>query len=1387
MPIYEFIADADGSFASLQPQPSRASLRKKRIRKDKKGYVDLLFTVDIEASAYANNVNLKLVSDGYYPITCNFEISVWDPQLITNYGIFIVTNNTPWRIGEVVRVGDDQAGVTLDTEEEEGVEDPEGSQYRPFASIFNDIFVTSNYAPGAQFIVRITFDREDFYTWDRGFFLRPSDNAPKLIFDVGAFVSATRGMFFHVENVIPPPTYKDLYILGSEAYTGQRDMYIVSQAFDTRNLFIAVYEEFVVLRNVYIKSTRAPIIPPDSGSVSGPDPTERILYWEYLSGQLESDRELFFPITDAIEDFWYINGNFGSDDFTLQESKNQYTPLRTIEWFFDTGGGVIANDLDVVSIDGTFIEQLIFSLEFFTESAATPVRIIKSTTSDSDTIIEGHIASETSCVTNIQFENITFRPSYAVNTVLSGTTQHMIYLRFCDPDEHPTLDPYYSVTFKQCKFFVPTTFSNGINSLIYFDFENTNRLPTFVTFDQCLVGVDGPGSLEYFAYFNKMYNINLLFRNCSFFNPFEKRIKTAGQQGSLPKLISFNGIDRNTKIQYANCAFWNFNLTGFTSQQDSALASDQPEFFRCFDGDPLLISNIIGNANFGKYTTVSPCYRQWLPRYGQNVGWDQDLPYVFMSYSSNIYTLKVVSTSYPTNVAAILDIKDKYIVELSASFGAKPYIADTNIITRYTEKTLKLVTEIPNIKTLIARVNTTIDGSHPVSTDIIKTELLLLRYPRWTTEIPNIKEIYSNTLASDIRTGWDTEPPYVVRYGIPEWYEPIYGDTVYYYFEVIDLGTGVDISSLIITLEGVEYRYGSPEIGIEPLKANKQAYRISFLPPNDVLPDQILELEIKISDCVQNKGPIWDARTYGTVLNYEELTPDQKINAMIPCFFTLYWGDKIYEASFEGVFPPYIHIRDWLLYFEDDYEPGDIRGKFVDRIYAEQLEWWEPYRYVIEWAYLYSDEIDALFNVLWNGIYSEDVDNMALPGPPTLWQIVYFEVDPLYSTTWIVLFVADTYEYRPPMLWNILYQEGEITIPPYTIGFYYDTFEYKPDVIWAVIYYEVEPSINITWIELFDDDLEWWDPYRNIVYIDIYDPYFDKTVDYILTLSWGQIYIDIEEEPEFAGRIAIDNFEWWEPYHQGINLGQDLEWNLFYSDDLIGPEILWRRIFIDDTDITAIWGLLYADDFDYLSELTSIALFTDSFDWATTIVWEQFHEDDLEYDHEELISIFILSDAFEWATDNGFNNRYFILFIDGFESEFLPYRDIVWTMDPVFEEYYIALTNVFQQIVYYIDDFEFTIFVFKTTTLYQEKFEYLGIFEYALQQTYRFELVVWEDDAFFTEDFEDLVTILEYSAPYEENFEWDPVVFYVTEPQAEETFELDLEWSLLFVDDLESW
>lgn len=915
-------SDYNSIVATLQPQPSRASLRKRRIRHDKRGYIDIPFFISLTNGAFVNKADLQVTSDSNYPLICNISVTVYDINRTYSYGSAVITVPSLWRVGERVSFGDSIV--------------PSATDYSPIAAIINQALLQAPIVNGnaeLTAVLRVEFDREDFSSWDRGFFVKPAEDAPSLVLDVNDVAFSTQGIFIAVEDTIPSPSLQGIYLFGCDFVLSDAHVFMLSAAFDDRDILISGYGTVYTSKNLFVKSTDVVVKPPDPVKIEYTYYSQRDLYWSFIpDGSPDSEMDLYFPCTDAETASYYINGYTGSDDYTVQEIQNINTPMRSIDAFFDTPANTAINDADNLYIDGSFTNTLVFKMNLVSLSPSTPIMVGPSDTEEGSTIY-GHLACESgNCVTNPTFENFTFYADSSITTSMSGTTQSMIYLTFCDPKKLVNSDPYYRAVFKNCSFFLPKTFENNVDAMVSLDLSLIGVFPVIVVFDTCLIGVDGVGSINTFLRLNRGVQVTVLFRNCTFANPFGKGNPTT-VGGSTPDSLT-----------YANCAFWNFNYSSI----NSAL------FQRCYNGDPQFVSDLIGSAQFGKLQTTSPCYRQWMPGYGMNIGWDQTEPIGIKYFNSNITAYASVTKNLSSSIVTKFDIRDKFFTNLSTAFVKLPYIMDTTIITKFAEAIAYWATEIPNVKTSVARLTTELYGSLPLSIDILPTEILLLKYPVLANNIKTIKETIPDAkVLTEIETTYDTQCPLLLRYGFPDWWEPVMGSTLYYFFDVFDNGTGIDLSTLLVEFNGKSYQYGDPELYIEPLMANKTAFRILFNPGTTVFaPESIQDIKITVADCVRNWGPIWDNRKADEVLHWGGLTDVEKRLALVPCNFSIPWvRDPFYYDEFERFAAPRRNTY-WNFLYSDSWEQVEAHDRMTTVVSSDSFEDFVPYNQAYMQRYL---------------------------------------------------------------------------------------------------------------------------------------------------------------------------------------------------------------------------------------------------------------------------------------------------------------------------------------------------------------------------------------------------------------------------------------------------
>jgi hypothetical protein len=1328
-----FASDVNATYATIKPQPSRASLRKKRIKKDIKGYVDLLFTVELARGAYVKEANLKIISDSFYSASCNIELTILDSQKQSIYGQFVINNSTVWHIGETVTFGDKNF-----------IEAEGDSDLVPFASAINSMLLMPSYEGLISFYVRVTFDRENFYTWDRGFFIRPEDYAPVLELETTDYIITSQPLYMCVEDTIPPPYIQGLYLFSSYSIIGSRGLYFYSIALDTRDIHILSYDSFRNDRGIYIKSSAVgTTYTPPAPLINYGYSTQREIFWTFISGDLTSSRTLYFPLTDAIESKFFINDYIGSDDFTLQEILIPTKAFQTLDNFFDGEGKDTIDDLDTLYLDGTFKNTLIFNQTLKASSPSSPILV--TSFEEANTIIYGHLANEgTSCVANVIYDNLTFMPSSAISTTTGSSTVDMLSLKMCDTAALSS-DPYVILGFNNCKFFIDKLFENNISSLLKVAVTPMKEAPLILTFDTCLFGIDGPGDLEYLIDIDRFNYTTIYFRNCSFLNPYNKTngaVKFLRNRGS-------NYVD--AKITVANCIFWNIQY------QYSGIP--QVEFLRCYNGNPQLESTVIGNPLFGKLKVTSPCYRKWLPRYGQNIGWDQTIPEAYRYYNCNITALGNKQHIVYTNISSRFDVRDKYITNIAASFVKLPYIMDTRIIATYAEVILKLTTDIPVVKTSILRLPTIFTGSFPISTDVWVTEILLLKYPIFNTHMVSIKETYTPKLKHRIEADRDYECPIVMRYGIPEWYDPILGTKLYYYFDIYDRGSGVNISSLSIEFQGTTYSYGEPQIKIQPLTVDKTAYRILFYPNIELSSDSEYDIFITVEDCSKNKGPIWDNRRADEVLNWGGLTAGQERLAMIPCLFSINWSrTKKYTETFERFNPP-VHIREWVLLYRDTL--AEIDTSITDFLFEDTIEDdFDPY-YTILWEKFLSD-FEPGYTAYWDNLLTDDIEVSYLF--PV--ELLFSEIDPSVTINYTNLVLSDDLEVSMSVVWQHKFTEEYQNSESMLVRCYIDTFNWVYSTTWINIFGENYQTPSKIWEYFTLEDFEWWTAYYDIIFIgDLW----------IIETDWQQLFNEIEVPMQYSNvSLYTEDGEWWLPYQEIV-----MEYKL-YSDKL-------------EYVVPIEWGKWYSTDFDYA--FTWYKKLTEYYEWCPSIVYSSLYFDNNEWYPEFTLPNLLFSDGFNVSQSVEMLDNFYIddiewldavydmWFIDNNETEFLPYQEIIWSSDIIFTDTYIegsinwTLTDIF------IDTFEQTIHYFNTEVKYIEGYERLGILSYALQTVYLFELVNW-NSYIYNEDFEYL-SLFNYFVPFIENYEWSPIIENY-ELSLIENMELNIVWDILFVDSVES-
>lgn len=1313
--------------ATVSPQPSRASLRKKRIKKDKRGYVDLVFNFEVTQGMYVKAFDLQFVSDGYYNSACNFQISVLDITRNITFGSVILGYNKSWRIGENVTLGDSNLG-----------------EHKKFADIFNSIISTEGFSGSMPLVIRVTFDRENFYTWDRGFFIRPQENAPQMLLEVSDYIVDSRKVFICTENTIPPPALLGLHLFGADNIIGNLLLYMSSAAFDSRYIHLSGYNTFITTTKLYVRSYKQAVTPPPP---SGTDNTlngvsERYLYWTFIAGELNSQRTIYYPYTDAVSDSYYINGTYGSDDYAITEVKNTITPLRSIDAFFDNGGASVVDDYDTLYIDGEFLNTLIFNFSLKALDPTTPI-VIKPSSIDNPTVINGLIACEgTACITNLTIQNMVFTPSASVTTDLGVSSQSLLTFRFCDPKAIDTKDLYYKLEFTNCKFLLNRITTSSIANVINIIANQIGSFPIVINFDTCLVGIDGPGSLGAFLNIDKMSNVNINFRNCSFLNPFNKP--------GILQVCEVVPSPINAQINYNNCIFWNMNF-------DSKIL---PSMFRCYNGDPVLQSDVIGHPLFGKLESTSPCYRKYLPRYGTNVGWDQSTPIGYKTYRAHIQTLGGNIKTLTSNISAKFDIRDTYMLNIMGSFIKSPYIMDTAIRAIHPEMTLKLSTEIPNVKTLIARIITEMECSYPFSTDVLYTELPLLKYPTFKTEFVFNKEVLSPTLRTHLLTGWDTTCPYVLRYGFPEYYDPIIGTKVYFYFEVFDNGTGVNIGSLRIQMGDTMYRTGDRAITIEPLTIDKTAYRISFEPDGVYSPEEIIDIEISISDCVGNKGPIWDPRKAEEILRWGGLTLTQKRIASVPCDFALSWKrDEFYSDKFER-WQPYKYDINWKYLYGTSFDFQSLNILLSHNIYTEEYEYYEPYHYNVQYIPFYMEDFATVFNLTHN-IYVDSFEPI-VPNVVSQWLYTYYQAEGVALDFHISSF---DFEVENTVIWKSLYSDIEGIVVLSSNIIYSDDFEWESPIISNLLYRLEDRTSAVKWgNNIHTDNMEWWLPYHNIV--------FTNGTWAIVTL-WANTYIDQEFTYQWKDTAAyIDTMEWWLPYYS-INVTKHI-----YTTSFDTTTVNWVKLYSDDTDYNVMWVLTtFHDDFEWDSPVISNLISRDTFEWSSLTTSIKIYTDRFNVLNPVNASNNFYTEDMEWIhsiTSEG-------IYVDNFETDYLPYYEFKFNPVRYYIDAEVDVTLLWDDNLYYSDDFERISTEWKTIPLYQTSNEFIGILPYSLIKTYTFELVTWNDTAVYTEVYE-LLDVLVYFDPFIETFDWTPTIAWDDTATGIETFELNKVWIKTYSD-----
>lgn len=1304
--LVNFTADANATYASVKPQSSIVSLRKKRIKKDPRGYVDLPFYLDLTKGSYVKEANIQVVSDGLYINSCNFLITVLDAQRVNSFGSFVLNYSQIWHTGETVTFGD--GNVLL--------------SQKPLANILNTILLMPSYQGSVTLYIRLEFDRNNFFTWNRGFYIRPLEFAPVLKLEVTDYIIGEQNILIDVENTIPPPCIQGIFLLGSQGVFSSQLIYVRSLSYEEQGIFMVSYDTFSNQQKLWLKSQAASVIvypptPPDNTHLY----SERGLAWSFISGELISQRTIYFPLTDAIESDFYINSYNGSDDFTTAEIRIPASPLQTIDQFFDGDGKDTIADLDILYVNGAFPNTLVFNQTLKSTSPTTPIKV---TSLGDATLIQGFIGNEGtgSCILNIQYENLIFMPSTSIDKMLGGSTIDMISFKFCNPGDVGSMDPYSTLTFKNCQFLVGGTFSNDIRALIYLDTYSLSGSALIVSFIDCLIGVDGPGDLDSFLNVSSLNNVTISFRNCSFLNPFRK-------SNSSITIVTGGSSTIGYKVIYGNCIFWNFAY-------NTNVYNANVEFFRCYAGDPLLVSDIVGNPTFGKLTESSPCYRKWLPRYGQNVGWDQTLPTGVKYYRCNLISMGEGSSLFYSNISSKFDVRDKYITEIAAAFIRQPLIMDTIIHVIYAEEIMKFSTEIPLVKTLIARLTTGVEISFPYSTDGLSTDILLLKYPKLPSNVLTIKETITPKITTWIESAKDTECPIVMRYGLPEWYEPVYGNRPYYYFDVYDKGSGVDTSTLQIVFQNVTYKYGNAAIRIYPLSTDKKAYRILFYPTATLPPDTYYDISISISDCSKNKGPIWDNRRAPEVLRWGGLTPDEERAAMIPCSFSISWLHSAkYIETFERFSPP-VYDYVWESWYYSAFESPVII--YNHHLYTDNFDTdFAPYYIIILETLLYTDNIEPTFSVTWENIFYEDMEPIPYIFIPVL---LYAELDPEdINNIFTMPMYSDDLEYFMVINWGV---------------YFIDVLDWETAVTYNLLYQEEEYQDPIVvWDNYYLEDCEWWLPFNDV--------------------GWSLIYTDILIEGIFDITLFVEDLEWWTPY-------QTITWENIYSEIITEPYVTWELLFRTQWSMDAIWENLLVDAIEWLPDFTAQQLFSETFEWRPTYDFNQLIlTDGFNVTEPEQMDNSIFIDDLEWA-----QAIFDEIYIENFETDFLPYKVFAWR-----QNHWYIMTDPSEDVVWvtpaiFIDNFE-TVYIFHAVKKYTENFERLGILNYLLQTEYRFEMVSWSSSPFYSDDYE-YMEKLNYFDPFLEDFEWRPSINWYTVPALYEDMELSFVWDMLFVDSFES-
>jgi len=1306
--------DISKTYATLKPQASRASLRKKRIRKAPSGYVDLLYKLDIDSTNYVNFADLQVVSDNAYYHGCIVKIQVLSYDKLVVYGTARYTLQNDWYSGQPVNIGDVLLGYSITN--------------RPFADILNGIIASPDYDKSATWVyIRISFDRESYYFWDRGFYILPHDLAPRLLLEISGAVFNEQSIFIKIESPLVPPSIQDIYLQSCDSIVDSFHIYVKSLAYTEQSLYVSSYKTYYVNQPIYIKSSAEWIAPTayDGNTFDKHSWTEKNLIWVSYSGVLTSNMTLYFPHTDATTEDYYIDSVRGSDDYMLSESANISTPLASLGAFFDYGGGALINDFDIVHIKGELLNQLIFNFNVPNSSATTPVTF---QSEDLDyTLFEGHLASDGSNrITSVVFNKIRFSPSTVVNSsVGGGTTGNVIYLNFQDPTTLDYTDPNYYVCFKECQFIIPGTFPNNVNAFIYFNCEDSKLFPKTIVFDSCLIGIDGQGLLSYFIFLTKWEKTRIIFRNCSFINPYMKN-KEVPRFSGYPRvtvdIANYPGgfFDPSTSILYANCIFYDFTHEPLNS-------NIFVNYLRCFEGDPSLVNYNNFNPDFGKIATTSPCYRQPLPMYGNNIGWDQALPSGTTQHRTNIVTLGATYHTFTSNILTRIVVVDKVDINISAAFGKAVIFMDTKIATTFPEFILKLSTYIGDLhKTGVAAISVSLGVSYKESIDSLPTDILLLEIPKLKTEFHLDKEVIPHYLRTSIYTAVDTECPIVLKYGIPEWYEPSFGNTPYYYFDIYDR-CSVDISSLVIYFDNERYKYGDRAIDIVPLKANKTAYRIYFHPKGQVTNESIHDIEISIYDCLRNKGPVWDNRHPGDIIIYENLTPDQKKAAMIPCFFTLYWHNSNSFIDRFNNFVPYVYDREWVSIFYTTFDLlssmaftkcfGDIfEGEFA--VYTDITFYSTPvFIDICQWE---------SSNVWGTSTYIEFIDEMAIL-PLLSYSQCFIEEDPINNVNFSTSYITDTFNWNYAIWSETSFKEININNgvldsyifkevdPDYIVNFegsYRFKMEGQSDVATRTL-------INT---HVFIDTLGWWGSYNGLWFTGSYYMKYNisapLTTSYIILtnadISWGS--------PILFTTWSLPAITWDTPFTDV--LGTNITWDKVYTEHVGVNIVIDTLAFID----TIRWE-------DYLFNSSSV--FSDTFNVNRT--------KDFEY---------VGKDTFDWV-----DFVYSKIFTDNNETTFIPYFSIAWkTYSDIIYFNYIS-QDVWEELNSYGDSFEPPYSDFNDAPSYMENFEYMTGLNHILSSIYTFELVTWDEVSIYIENFEYLPKF-NYFDPFEEDFNWEPSISY---------------------------